>query len=139
MEKILLVDDEPNIRLFYKEALCEEGYEVLEAESGKDSLDILRHQPVDLVVLDIKLRSESGLDVLQNLTKEFPNLPVVLCTAYSSFQDDYISWLAEAYIVKSSDTVELVKEIKRVLNKKRSTKYNTPAIETEMKRKEHFK
>src|SRR5574341_1940627 len=136
MEKILLVDDEPNIRLFYKEALCEEGYEVLEAESGKDSLDILRHQPVDLVVLDIKLRSESGLDVLQNLTKEFPNLPVVLCTAYSSFQDDYISWLAEAYIVKSSDIEELVKEIKRVINKKRRIGDDKLTTKAEMNKKE---
>jgi len=139
MEKILLVDDEPNIGLFYKEVLCEEGYEVLEAESGKESFDILRREPIDLVVLDIKLRSESGLDVLQNLTKEFPNLPVVLCTAYSSFQDDYISWLAEAYIVKSTDTEELLKEIKRVLNKKRKTRNNTPATKAEMKQEEDLK
>ena len=139
MEKILLVDDETNIRLFYKEVLCEEGYEVLEAESGKESFDILRREPIDLVLLDIKLRSESGLDVLQNLTKEFPNLPVVLCTAYSSFQDDYISWLAEAYIVKSTDTEELLKEIKRVLNKKRRTRNNTPATKAEMKQEEDLK
>jgi len=139
MEKILLVDDEPNIGLFYKEVLCEEGYEVLEAESGKESFDILRREPIDLVLLDIKLRSESGLDVLQNLTKEFPNLPVVLCTAYSSFQDDYISWLAEAYIVKSTDTEELLKEIKRVLNKKRKTRNNTPATKAEMKQEEDLK
>ena len=136
MEKILLVDDEPNIGLFYKEVLCEEGYEVLEAESGKESFDILRREPIDLVVLDIKLRSESGLDVLQNLTKEFPNLPVVLCTAYSSFQDDYISWLAEAYIVKSTDTEELVKEIKRVINKKRRAGGDTLITKVEMKKKE---
>ncbi|HLE26001.1 MAG TPA: response regulator [Thermodesulfobacteriota bacterium] len=136
MEKILLVDDETNIRLFYKEVLCEEGYEVLEAESGKESFDILRREPIDLVVLDIKLRSESGLDVLQNLTKEFPNLPVVLCTAYSSFQDDYISWLAEAYIVKSTDTEELVKEIKRVINKKRRAGGDTLITKVEMKKKE---
>src|SRR3970040_3147657 len=136
MEKILLVDDEPNIGLFYKEVLCEEGYEVLEAESGKESFDILRREPIDLVVLDIKLRSESGLDVLQNLTKEFPNLPVVLCTAYSSFQDDYISWLAEAYIVKSTDTEELLKEIKRVLNKKRRAGGDTLITKVEMKKKE---
>ncbi|MGH7799165.1 MAG: response regulator [Thermodesulfobacteriota bacterium] len=139
MEKILLVDDEPNIRLLYKELLNDEGYKVLEAETGKASFDILRREPIDLVVLDIKLRSESGLDLLQNLTKEFPNLPVVLCTAYSSFQDDYISWLAEAYIVKSSDTEELVKEIKRVINKKRRTGDDTLTTKIEMKKKEDLK
>lgn len=139
MGKILLVDDEPNIRLLYKELLNDEGYEVLEAETGKASFDILRHELVDLVVLDIKLRLESGLDVLQNLTKEFPSLPVILCSAYASFQDDYISWLAEAYIVKSSDTEELLKVIKKILNKKRSTKDNTPVTEAEMKQEEDLK
>lgn len=139
MEKILLVDDEPNIRLLYKDLLNDEGYEVLEAETGKASFDILRREPIDLVVLDIKLRLESGLDVLQNLTKEFPSLPVILCSAYASFQDDYISWLAEAYIVKSSDTEELLKVIKKILNKKRSTKDNTPVTEAEMKQEEDLK
>ena len=139
MGKILLVDDEPNIRLLYKELLNDEGYKVLEAETGKASFDILRREPIDLVVLDIKLRSESGLDVLQNLTKEFPNLPVILCTAYTSFQDDYISWLAEAYIVKSSDTEELLKEIKKVLNKKRRTKDNTPATKAQIEQEEDLK
>ena len=139
MEKILLVDDEPNIRLLYKELLNDEGYKVLEAETGKASFDILRREPIDLVVLDIKLRSESGLDVLQNLTKEFPNLPVILCTAYTSFQDDYISWLAEAYIIKSSDTEELLKEIKKVLNKKRRTKDDTPATKAQIEQEEDLK
>jgi DNA-binding NtrC family response regulator len=117
MSKILVVDDEPNVRLVYGEALREEGYEVLEAESGKEAFEILSREPIDLVVLDIKLRLESGLDILQRITKEFPYVPVILCTAYVSFQNDYTSWLAESYIIKSSDTNELLKEINKVLSK----------------------
>jgi DNA-binding response OmpR family regulator len=138
MERILLVDDEPNIRLFYKEVLCEEGYEVLEAECGKDCFDTLKNEPVDLIVLDIKLRSESGLDLLQNLTKEFPNLPVILCTAYTSFQDDYTSWLAESYIVKSSDPEELLKEIKQILKKKKRVDNNRVTASVEIETEEDF-
>ncbi len=63
----------------------------------------------------------------------------MLCTAYTSFQDDYISWLAEGYIVKSINTDELLKEIKRVLNKKRRTRDNTLALKFEMKREDGFK
>ncbi|MGH7791349.1 MAG: response regulator [Thermodesulfobacteriota bacterium] len=122
MNRILVVDDEPNLRLVYREVLGEEGYEVLEAESVKETFDILNREPVDLVVLDIKLRSESGLDVLQRITKEFPTIPVVLCSAYVSFQNDYTSWLADSYIVKSSDPQELLKEIRRVLSKRGKTK-----------------
>ena len=119
MSRILVVDDEPNLRLVYNEELSDEGYEVLEAESGKETFEILNHEPVDLIVLDIKLGSESGLDVLQKITKQFPDIPVILCSAYSAFQDDYTSWLAESYVVKSSDSDELLKEVKRVLNKRR--------------------
>jgi DNA-binding response OmpR family regulator len=122
MNRILVVDDEPNLRLVYREVLGEEGYEVLEAESVKETFDILNREPVDLVVLDIKLRSESGLDVLQRITKEFPTIPVVLCSAYVSFQNDYTSWLADSYIVKSSDPQELLREIRRVLSKRGKTK-----------------
>jgi DNA-binding response OmpR family regulator len=122
MNKILVVDDEPNLRLVYKEVLSDEGYEVLEAESIKETFDILNREEIDLVVLDIKLRSESGLDVLQRITKEFSNIPVVLCSAYVSFQNDYTSWLADSYIVKSSNPEELLKEVKRVLSKRGKTK-----------------
>ena len=120
MSRILVVDDEPNLRLVYNEELSDEGYEVLEAESGKETFEILNHEPVDLIVLDIKLRSESGLDVLQKITKQFPDIPVIQCSAYSAFQDDYKSWLAESYVVKSSDSDELLKEVKRVLSKRRA-------------------
>ena len=119
MSRILVVDDEPNLRLVYNEELSDKGYEVLEAESGKETFEILNREPIDLVVLDIKLRSESGLDVLQRISKQFPGIPVILCSAYSAFQDDYTSWLAESYVVKSSDSDELLKEVKRVLDKRR--------------------
>jgi DNA-binding NtrC family response regulator len=118
MDRILIVDDDSNVRLVYKDFLSDAGYEVFEAESGKETFDILNHEPIDLVVLDIKLRSESGLDVLQRVTKEFPKIPVILCSAYSSFQDDYTSWLAESYIIKSNDPEELLREVDRVLHKR---------------------
>lgn len=118
MDRVLIVDDDKNVRLVYKEVLSDAGYEVLEAESGKETFDILNRELIDLVVLDIKLRAESGLDVLQGITKKFPKLPVILCSAYASYQDDYTSWLAESYVIKSTDPEELLKEIEKVLQKR---------------------
>ncbi len=118
MHRILVVDDDHNVRLVYREMLNEAGYEVLEAESGRETIETLNREPIDLVVLDIKLRSESGLDVLQKITKQFPEIPVILCSAYASFQDDYTSWLAESYIIKSTDLEELSREVDRVLQKR---------------------
>jgi DNA-binding NtrC family response regulator len=118
MHRILIVDDDQNVRLVYREMLNEAGYEVFEAESGRETFETLNREPIDLVVLDIKLRSESGLDVLQKITKQFPEIPVILCSAYASFQDDYTSWLAESYIIKSTDLEELSREVDRVLQKR---------------------
>lgn len=118
MDRVLIVDDDKNVRLVYKDVLSDAGYEVLDAESGKETFDILDHEPIDLVVLDIKLRAESGLDVLQGITKKFPKLPVILCSAYASYQDDYTSWLAESYVIKSTDPEELLREIVKVLQKR---------------------
>jgi len=121
MKRILVVDDEPNIRLLYREILNEDGYEVLEAESSTETFQTLNREPIDLVILDIKLRSESGLNILQRMIREYPNTAVVLCSAYSSFQDDYKSWLADSYIIKSSDPEELLREVRNVLQKRGNT------------------
>ncbi|HEX3035497.1 MAG TPA: response regulator [Thermodesulfobacteriota bacterium] len=116
MMKILIVDDEPNIRLVYGEALNDEGYEVLESESGEEAFQILYREPVDLIILDVKLRFESGLNVLQKITEEFPDIPVLILSAYTSFQRDYTSWFAKNYILKSSDTSELLQEVNKALS-----------------------
>jgi DNA-binding NtrC family response regulator len=120
MNKILLVDDESNIRLIYKEVLNDEGYYVLEAESGEETFQILSHEPVDLIILDIKLRFESGLNVLQRIKEEFPGIPVLLCSAYVCFRSDRTSWFAENYIIKSSDSTEILQEVNKVLSERES-------------------
>jgi DNA-binding NtrC family response regulator len=116
MAQILIVDDEPSIRLLYTAILTEEGHEVVEAEDGRGTLAALEREPFDLVILDIRLKTESGLDLLQEIVARYPKLPVILCSAYVSFQDDYTSWLAHSYCVKSGDPRALVDEVERVLS-----------------------
>src|SRR6266702_2698531 len=121
MAKILVVDDEGSIRFLYSQELADEGHEVLTAATALEAGEILQDQPVDLLVLDIKLKNESGIDLLQKLVKERHNLPVILCTAFSCYRDDFSAWLADGYVVKSSDLQELKDEIKRVLAKRQKT------------------
>jgi DNA-binding NtrC family response regulator len=118
MAKLLVVDDESNIRLLYSEELTEEGHQVVTAASAAEAAEKLAESDYDLVVLDIKLRNESGLDLLQRIVKERHDMPVILCTAFSCYKDDFSAWLADGYVVKSSDPQELKDEIKRVLAKK---------------------
>ncbi|RNC70653.1 MAG: response regulator [Desulfuromonadales bacterium] len=118
MARLLVVDDESSIRLLYSQELVDEGYDVVTAATAAEAVDRLKESEFDLIVLDIKLKNESGLDLLQKIVKERHNLPVVLCTAFSCFKDDFSAWLADGYVVKSSDLTELKEEVKRVLAKK---------------------
>ena len=118
MARVLVIDDEANIRLLYAQELADEGYEVVTAANVSEALNRLDEQTFDLVILDIKLKSESGLDLLQQIVKERHNLPVILCSAFSCYKDDFSAWLADGYVVKSSNIEELKLEVDKVLGKK---------------------
>lgn len=118
MARLLVVDDESSIRLLYAQELADEGYDVVTAGSAAEAAEKLQEAEFDLVVLDIKLKNESGLDLLQKIVKERSDMPVILCTAFSCYKDDFSAWLADSYVVKSSDLQELKEEIAKVLAKK---------------------
>jgi DNA-binding response OmpR family regulator len=118
MSKILVVDDESSIRLLYSEELSDEGYEVVTAGTPSEAVEKLRQEEFDLMILDIKLKNESGLDLLQKIVQDRHSLPVILCTAFSCYKDDFSAWLADGYVVKSSDLSEIKDEIRKVLAKK---------------------
>jgi len=118
MSRLLVVDDEANIRLLYSAELTDEGYEVETAATIAEALEKLAQKSFDLVLLDIKLKNESGIELLQKIVKERHDMPVILCSAFSSYKDDFSAWLADSYVVKSGDLTELKEEVRRVLEKK---------------------
>lgn len=118
MAKLLVVDDEANIRLLYSQELSDEGYQVVTAGSALEAVEKLESESFDLAVIDIKLKNESGIELLQRIVKERHTIPVILCTAFSCYKDDFSAWLADGYVVKSSDLQELKDEIARVLAKR---------------------
>ena len=119
MARLLVIDDESNIRLLYSQELIEEGHEVVTAATATEAVERLSDGDFDLVVLDIKLKNESGLDLLQRIVKERHEIPVILSTAFSCYKDDFSAWLADGYVVKSSDPQKLKDEITRVLAKRK--------------------
>lgn len=120
MNRILIVDDEASIRLLYSQELMDEGYEVDAAGTIAEALELLKEKTYEVALLDIKLKNESGLDLLQKLVKERSDMAVILSTAFSCYKDDFSAWLADSYVVKSSDMQELKDEIKRLLERKRA-------------------
>ena len=101
--------------MLYGEELEEEGYEVITAGSGHGLMEMIERDKPDLVILDIKMAEHDGLDLLQEIRKDFYNIPVVLCSAYSSFRGDLKSIAADYYVVKSADLSELKQKSKMAL------------------------
>jgi two-component system, response regulator, stage 0 sporulation protein F len=115
MKTILVVDDEKHICELYKSELEDEGYAVEVAYTGKDALRAVETNPPDLIVLDIQMPGMDGIETLEKLIGRDKGIPVILNTAYSHYREDFTTWGADAYVVKSSDTTDLKREIKRLL------------------------
>ncbi|MFP3867437.1 MAG: response regulator [Desulfobacteraceae bacterium] len=116
MKVILVVDDDEKIRLLLSEELTEEGYQVLTAADAMEAIKIIeRNEPLDLVVLDIRMPGMTGVELLPRIIGMREGLPVILNTAYSQYKQDFMTWAANAYIVKSSDLSELKQKIKELL------------------------
>lgn len=116
--KVLVVDDEENIRLLFKEELEEEDYEVETASNGLEALERLKGSSFDVVVLDIKMPVMDGIQALNAIKNENKDQPVILCSAYGEFKQDLSSWVSDGYVVKSADTHELKETIKEVLGRR---------------------
>ena len=77
---ILIVDDEESIRFSLKGGLEDEGYQTLLAASGEDALEIIEHNEVDLVLLDIWMPGKDGLQILEELKRDGYKAPVIIMT-----------------------------------------------------------
>ncbi|SYZ74246.1 Response regulator receiver protein [Candidatus Zixiibacteriota bacterium] len=115
MHKLLIVDDEDHIRKLYRDYLTREGYEVVTAASADEAMKVVAEAAPDLVVLDIELVETTGLEVLKTLKEKYPALPVILNSAYSTYKSDFHTWVADAYIVKSSNMVPLKEKINELV------------------------
>jgi len=115
MKRILVVDDDEAIRTLLKDELTDEGYEVITATDARDALKLVEQEPLDLVVLDIRMPGMDGLEALPRILGMKEGLPVILNTAYSQYQESFMSWAADAYVVKSSDLSELKAKIKELI------------------------
>jgi DNA-binding response OmpR family regulator len=87
VKKILVVEDDESQRLLYHDELVEAGYEVMLA----------------------------AMETLGRIIREYRDVPVILNTAYSSYRDEFMSWGADAYVVKSADLGELKAKVRQII------------------------
>jgi len=114
-KKVLVVDDEENIRQLYKEELLEEGYEVFLAGDGEEALRLVDEVGPDVVTLDVRMPGMDGIEILRALKEKKRDLHMIMCTAYPEYKHNFGVWASDAYVVKSTDLKELKDTIKRVL------------------------
>src|SRR3954454_18803925 len=84
---ILIVDDEPNVRLVFRTTLESPGYRISTAEDGEKALLWLENAPIDLVLLDLQMPVMGGMEVLESIRESGNDVPVVIVTAHGSIPD----------------------------------------------------
>ncbi|MBM4043373.1 MAG: response regulator [Planctomycetes bacterium] len=117
MAAILVVEDDRNQRLLLEEELAGDGHAVLTVASGPDALATIEKAMPDLVVMDIAMPEMDGLELLARLLALNHHLPVIIHTAYASYKDNFMSWAADAYVLKRGDLRELKDAVRHVLTK----------------------
>ncbi len=127
MEKILVIEDEEPIRELIKLNLILAGYEVLEAKDGIEGLNMMKQQPVNLVLLDVMLPKMDGFELLPHITAL--EIPVILLTAMDALTDKVKGFNlgADDYITKPFESMELLARVKALL--RRSEVKNKPQTE----------
>lgn len=114
MTKILLVEDEVSIRKFIKINLEREGFEVFEAGSGEEGLEIAEKEKPAIVLLDIMLPGMDGFEVCDRLRKSFPHLGIIMLTAKAEDYDKIMGLQSgtDDYLTKPFNPTELTLRIK---------------------------
>lgn len=120
--RILVVEDDDKQRQLYCEELNLAGYDTLEAKSAREAEELLSREQIDLIILDINMPGVSGLELLPRIHELHPGMPIIIHTAYGSYRDDFISWLADMFIIKSSDAGNLIEAVEDLLSKQREKK-----------------
>jgi len=117
--KVLIIDDEPELRNLIKRLLELEGFSILTAGNSAEALEILNKNEIDIVVSDVRLPDKSGLELLPIIKKQFPLIEVIILTAYGRIEDgvNAIKEGAFDYIVKGDEDNKLIFVVKNAHEK----------------------
>lgn len=114
-KRLLVADDEKNLRLLYQMELEREGYVVTVACDAQEVLELMKTQQFDLIILDILMPGMNGIELTEKILAKDKRQKIILNTAYSAYKDNFMTWAADAYVVKSGDLSELKVRIREVL------------------------
>ena len=114
-KKILVVEDEKTLCLLYEEELSNEGYDITAVMDAEAALAKLGEQSFDLIITDIRMPGKNGIELITQIMGLRKDIPIIINSAYQSYKEDFMTWAADAYVVKSSSLDELKSKIKQLL------------------------
>ena len=116
-KRVLIADDEKNMRWVLSQALTAEGYEVIEASDGKTALEAIGEQAPDLMILDHKMPAPDGMEVLRRIRGKDLSFPVIMLTAHGNVATavEAIKAGATEYLTKPFDLEELKLSVEKAL------------------------
>jgi two-component system, OmpR family, phosphate regulon response regulator PhoB len=129
MPRVLVVDDEKDLRSLLEYNLLQAGFTVVTAEDGKSALERVRESPPDLVLLDVLLPDMPGTEVLKALRRQYPrSLPVLMLTAKGEEIDRVLGFElgADDYLVKPFSVRELVLRVRALLRRAEPSEVGEP-------------
>lgn len=129
MSRIMIIDDDKNLSKLYCQELSDDGYKVEPIRNGQEALRSVRRKRPDIIILDVCLPGMDGLDILGRVLAIDKTIPIIINTAYSNYKDNFMTWSADAYIMKSGDLTELKEKIAELLAEaeEKEQKAKTPA------------
>ncbi len=138
---VLMVDDELVVLEAFVDILEDEGYTMFMADSGDKAVDILRANPIDIVVTDINMPEMDGLELLSIIHEMDANIPVIMATAYSSIESTVESMKrgASNYLIKPIKVELLRSVLAEAATKRRMLRENRELVDTVKKNNDELK
>lgn len=118
--RILVVEDDAEMRSFLSDELSDEGYDVREAGNGEEAAQVIAEEALDLIITDVRMPKVGGLDLLPHVKAAYPDLPVIVITAFGDWPilSEAYERGAVDYLDKPFKIIDLKNSIKRALQKK---------------------
>jgi len=108
MAQILVVDDEPILRFLVARILHPLGYHLMEAEDGVEALLILNEQSFDLLITDMMMPRMDGVQLIEQVSRQFPRLPIILMSAFANTIPEAVQPFVKHYLKKPIVKQQLV-------------------------------